>query len=144
MHDLSRLSRPEFCRTEHVSGEEIAWHGDVPYQPDWSETSRFVAYSISNTDDSGIYIAFNSSHTARMVQLPVLEEKGWEIVVDTGVEAPFDMLLSDDALDQETATLAKSFKAPWIAQNLYPMFPHSCIVLIATPEKISIDEERLF
>ena len=134
------MSRKEFCRSSFVSGEEIAWHGEEPNNPDWSETSRLVAYSISNGDGTGIYIAFNSGHCARVVQLPKLSEEQWEIVVDTGMQAPFDVLLTDEYLDEATAQAIKTFKATWLAQGSYPMLPYSCIVL--TMKTRSVDKTQ--
>lgn len=55
-----RFSRSEFQRKEHVSGDDIVWHGETSFNPDWSSTSRFVAYTIKGSDSS-TYIAYNTS-----------------------------------------------------------------------------------
>jgi len=55
-----RFSRSEFRRQEHVSGDDIVWHGETPFNPDWSSISRFVAYTIKGSN-SNTYIAYNTS-----------------------------------------------------------------------------------
>lgn len=57
----------------------------------------------------------------------------WDLVVDTGANAPFDVLLSDGDLTEEEVSVSKAIKKSWIDQKLYPMQSYSCIVLISKP-----------
>lgn len=34
----------------------------TPNTPDWSDTSRFLAYSLKKPGGGGLYIAFNTGH----------------------------------------------------------------------------------
>jgi isoamylase len=67
-----------------VDGGAIAWHGAVANEPDWSEQSRLVAYTLADGRGGGIYIAFNTSHKAQVVQLPAWPGRAWQLVADSG------------------------------------------------------------
>jgi len=45
-----------------VTDGDVQWHGELPLEPDWSEASRLVAYTLSNGKGGGLYVAFNTSH----------------------------------------------------------------------------------
>ncbi len=53
-------------------------------EPDWSETSRFLAWSLPKAGGGGLYIAFNAGHTPVVAELPVWEGRVWQPVADTG------------------------------------------------------------
>lgn len=61
----------------------MQWHGIVAGTPDWSETSRVVAFSLGSAD-GGLYVAFNSGHTPVTLELPDWHGRQWRPVVDTG------------------------------------------------------------
>ena len=55
-----RKRHQELQRTEYVTDRQIQWHGELPNTPDWSETSRLVAFSIGDFKGGGLYVAFNT------------------------------------------------------------------------------------
>lgn len=65
-----RKSNPVFKRTEFLKPEDIQWHGKAPFEPDWGEQVRFIAYTLGN-----FYIAFNAEHQPVQIQLP---PKKWQ------------------------------------------------------------------
>lgn len=93
-----------------------------------------MAYSIAKKDGKGIYVAFNSSHLSKTVQLPEWTGHGWDVVMDTGMTSPYDVLLSDEYLENNVLEAVKAVKTPFLSQKMYPMLPYSCIVLVTIPE----------
>jgi hypothetical protein len=72
-------------RSGSYAGTGLAWHGALPGEPDWSEASRLVAYTLPGAGGSGgLYIAFNSSHRPQVLQLPHWHGRAWQLVSDTG------------------------------------------------------------
>ena len=61
-----RHSHKELRRTTWIHDGEVQWHGPEVGAPDWTESSRFLAYSLRKPDGGGLYIAFNSGHTAQV------------------------------------------------------------------------------
>jgi hypothetical protein len=57
-----RRSHRELRRSTWVTDAEVQWHGVEPHKPDWSDASRFLAYSLPKKDGGGLYVAFNTSH----------------------------------------------------------------------------------
>lgn len=57
-----RHAHKELRRSTWVQDGEVEWHGTEPGKPDWTETSRFLAYTLKKPSGGGLYIAFNSSH----------------------------------------------------------------------------------
>ncbi len=78
-----RKSVPELRRCTYVGGSEVEWHGVTPHTPDWSETSRFLAFAMG-TAGGGLYVAFNTSHLPQMVQLPQWGGRLWQPYIDSG------------------------------------------------------------
>lgn len=74
-----RKEHAVFRRGHFLKEEDIVWHGAVPYHPDWSDRSRFCAFTMLGT--SPIYVAFNADYKAREVELPPGVE--WRLIVDT-------------------------------------------------------------
>lgn len=93
---------------------EIQWHGDAPNEPDWSESSRLVAYTLRQPGgQSGLYVAFNASHLPRVVQLPEWHGRAWAPVFDTSKVAPFDALIPDEELGEEEVKEVRGGSAFW-------------------------------
>jgi len=78
-----RKERPELRQAHYLGAGQIEWHGTLAGKPDWSETSRLVAFSLSGPT-GGLYIAFNSHHLPTTVQLPDWYGNQWRLLVDTG------------------------------------------------------------
>ena len=75
-----RKRHPELQRTHWVTERDIQWHGIQPYEPDWSETSRLVAFTLTDHKGSGLYVAFNTSHQPRLLGLPRWSGLVWQQV----------------------------------------------------------------
>ncbi|XP_077216116.1 isoamylase 1 isoform X2 [Tasmannia lanceolata] len=112
------------------TADRLQWHGHLPGIPDWSETSRFVAFSLIDSVKREIYVAFNTSHLPVMVMLPERPGYRWEPMVDTSKAAPFDFL-SDNI--PERATAIQQY-AHFLDANLYPMLSYSSIILLLSPD----------
>lgn len=109
------------------TAERLQWHGHTPGVPDWSETSRFVAFTLVDSVKRELYIAFNASHVGVVVTLPERLGYKWEVVVDTSKATPYDFLC-DDIPETERETAVKQY-AHFLDDNLYPMLSYSSIVL---------------
>ena len=69
-------------------GQNIKWHGVNPDEPDWSDSSRLLAYTITKKGDHnwqrpGLYVAWNTSHRSITVNLPEWAGSSWRLVADT-------------------------------------------------------------
>lgn len=65
-----RHATPSLRLRAHPSGQQISWHGSHPGQPDWSETSRFVSFVVTDQGSLPVYVAFNASHLPIFAHLP--------------------------------------------------------------------------
>ncbi|OVA19269.1 Glycoside hydrolase [Macleaya cordata] len=125
-HECESLGLNDF-----PTSERLQWHGYTPGEPNWSETSRFVAFSLIDSVKGEIYIAFNTSHLPVMVTLPERPGYRWAPLVDTSKAAPYDFL-SDDLVEKDTAINQYS---QFLDANLYPMLSYSSIILV-----LSVDD----
>lgn len=112
------------------TAERLQWHGHVPKVPDWSETSRFVAFTLIDSMKREIYVAFNTSHLPVTITLPERPGYRWEPLVDTSKAAPYDFLSS--ALPERETAIQQY--AQFLDANLYPMLSYSSIILLLSPE----------
>ncbi|WZY91917.1 hypothetical protein YC2023_064246 [Brassica napus] len=111
------------------TAKRLQWHGIAPETPDWSETSRFVAFSLVDSVKKEIYVAFNTSHLATLVTLPNRPGYRWEPFVDTSKPSPFDCI-THDLPGRETAM--KQYRH-FLDANMYPMLSYSSIILLLSP-----------
>eukprot|EP00268_Persea_americana_P048680 TRINITY_DN5163_c0_g1_i3.p1 TRINITY_DN5163_c0_g1~~TRINITY_DN5163_c0_g1_i3.p1 ORF type:complete len:184 (-),score=35.62 TRINITY_DN5163_c0_g1_i3:1013-1564(-) len=116
--------------SDFPTAERLQWHGHAPGMPDWSETSRFVAFSLIDSVKKEIYVAFNSSHLPVIITLPERQGYRWEPLVDTSKTAPHDFLSNDLP---ERATVIQQY-SHFLEGNLYPMLSYSSIVLLLVPD----------
>ncbi|KAL8152530.1 hypothetical protein V2J09_010290, partial [Rumex salicifolius] len=112
------------------TAERLRWHGLAPERPDWSDGSRFVAFTLQDLVKKEIYIAFNTSHLPVMVTLPERPGYKWEPVVDTSKPELFDFL-TDDVPNREVAM--KQYQH-LLNANVYPMISYSSIILVLKPD----------
>ncbi|AQK58188.1 Isoamylase 1 chloroplastic [Zea mays] len=112
------------------TSERLRWHGHQPGKPDWSEASRFVAFTMKDETKGEIYVAFNTSHLLVVVGLPECSGFRWEPVVDTGKEAPYDFLT--DGLPDRAVTVYQF--SHFLNSNLYPMLSYSSIIIVLRPD----------
>jgi glycogen operon protein len=76
-----------------VAEDAITWHGTKPYQADFSDGARFIAWQYGNTNNSGrsLYQAFNAYWEPLDIVLP---PGNWHRLVDTGLPAGQDIVPS--------------------------------------------------
>ncbi|KAL9302254.1 Isoamylase 1 [Arabidopsis thaliana] len=113
------------------TAKRLQWHGLAPEIPNWSETSRFVAFSLVDSVKKEIYVAFNTSHLATLVSLPNRPGYRWEPFVDTSKPSPYDCI-TPDLPERETAM--KQYRH-FLDANVYPMLSYSSIILLLSPIK---------
>ncbi|KAK7399043.1 hypothetical protein VNO78_10218 [Psophocarpus tetragonolobus] len=113
------------------TSERLQWHGHFPGRPDWSETSRFVAFTMVDSVKGEIYIAFNMSHLPLTVSLPDRPGYKWEPLVDTSKPTPYDFLNPD----LPGRDIAIQQYAQFLDTNMYPMLSYSSIILLRTPDE---------
>ena len=78
---------------------EISWHGTKPWDADWSDGSRTIAFMFCGKqakqgkgNDDFIYTAINMDWNTHSFELPEIPEQlKWYIVVNTDVEPPEDV-----------------------------------------------------
>ncbi|GMH03154.1 hypothetical protein Nepgr_004993 [Nepenthes gracilis] len=114
------------CLEDFATSERLQWHGHTPGMPDWSDKSRFVAFTLRDAVKGEIYIAFNASHLPVIITLPDRPGYRWEPLVDSGKPAPFDFF-SDDLPAREIAI--KQYQH-FLNGNLYPMLSYSSVILL--------------
>lgn len=112
------------------TAERLQWHGHQPDMADWSELSRFVAFTIDDSIKGELYIAFNTSHLPVIVTLPERPGFKWQPLVDTSKASPYDFLVDD--LPNRSIVIAQY--AQFLNANLYPMLSYSSIILVLSPD----------
>lgn len=127
-----RASRPALRLRAHPTGNQVAWHGVQPEQPDWSETSRLVAFTL--TDSPGgcpLYVAFNVSHLPVTLSLPPPGTgRRWRLVMDTALPPPFDMPADDVSADLREAASAQHVS---LGACIYTLMDRASLVLEGVP-----------
>ncbi|PNY07250.1 isoamylase 1 chloroplastic-like [Trifolium pratense] len=112
------------------TSERLQWHGHFPVTPDWSESSRFVAFTLMDSVKGEIYVAFNTSHLPFTITLPERPGYRWEPLIDTSKSAPYDFLTPD----LPGRDIAIQQYAQFLDANMYPMLSYSSIILLRTPD----------
>ena len=79
-----------------VSGmEDVAWHGLRLHEPQWDNpSSRVLACTLSRVepDEEDLHIIMNMSEDNLSMQLPKLENRSWNLAVDTSRTTPEDVI----------------------------------------------------
>jgi isoamylase len=102
-----RLSHPIFRNRWHLSNQDrigdgyadISWHGTQAWKPDWSDSSRLIAFMLNGkharggmVEDADIYVAMNMHWDGHWFELPRLPEgKNWHVFANTSVTSPEDV-----------------------------------------------------
>ncbi|KAK9843453.1 hypothetical protein WJX81_003335 [Elliptochloris bilobata] len=107
----------------------LDFHGAAPGAPDFGEASRLVAWSLGDGAGGGLYIAFNASHRAQVVELPHWPGRAWRLVADTSKEPPYDWLEDDGALTAAQMADVHAAAAAWLDDGLYALLPYSSLLL---------------
>src|SRR5690606_5529551 len=87
----------------------ITWHGVEPEKPDFSGTSRFLAWTLEAFEteerwDVPIYVASNAFWEPIEVELPEQEDRRWYRVVDTSLPEGEDIVPQEEAAFLPEAT----------------------------------------
>ena len=102
-----RKANPAFRQKEFLTSRDqvgsgypdISWHGVLPWRPDWSASSRSMAFMLCGRHGEAIggppqflYVAFNMFYKPLSFAFPVLPKgMSWLRFVDTGLPAPDDI-----------------------------------------------------
>jgi glycogen operon protein len=101
---------------------KITWHGVKPGEPDFSGTSRFLAWCLEafQTDqrmDVPIYVASNAFWEPLTVELPKANGRHWYRIADTSLSQGQDIVSEECAF--------------FLPEPCYTVRPRSTIVLVA-------------
>lgn len=78
---------------------EISWHGTKAWEPDWSESSRTLAFMLcgrhakgGTVEDDDVYVAMSSHHEPLLFEPPQLPAgRRWHVAVNTSMPSPEDI-----------------------------------------------------
>ena len=98
------LRRRTFLTASDDARPAIVWHGPAPCEPDFSSTSRFLAFALDGRRgdrpglvDRDLFIACNAAPTPQVFQVPAAPSgRGWRRTVDTALPSPDDALGLDE------------------------------------------------
>ncbi|MFS8563362.1 MAG: glycogen-debranching protein [Rhabdochlamydiaceae bacterium] len=115
-----RKTEPILKRREFLSKEDIDWHGHLPFHPNWSSDSRFIAYMLKDFEkENHLYVAFNAENTRPTLQLPdPPPHKKWHRIVDTALAAPNDFIDEPDKFPSLKSTYKMEAYSILIAKSL--------------------------
>ena len=131
-----RKSNPNLRQSAYMDGSSIQWHGLKAGEPDWSDTSRFVAFSITgDVESNDLYVAFNSGHSQAVAELPKLDSGYWSLTADTSKQAPYDFLECDDMLGRKELKIVKEQCQTYYDDGFYPVGSYSCVILKRVAKK---------
>jgi glycogen operon protein len=121
------LRRRRFLRGGGPDGQQepdIIWHGVTPFQPDFSASSRSLAYSLDGSQtgrepDRDFYVVCNAWRQALPFRIPVSPSASrWRRAVDTALASPRDIVGLDEGM-------------PVPAGRNYSVAPFSTLILIS-------------
>lgn len=116
---LEIFRQEQFLEVSYASPEpHLIWHGVYLGQPDWSDYSHTLAFSLCHpAEGEHLHIMLNTYWEPLKFELPPLKPGNhWHRIVDTALSAP------DDFSDLETAVKTD--------QNNYLVAPRSFVVLM--------------
>jgi glycogen operon protein len=92
-----RRANPSIRRPTHEGSEAatLSWHGTQTHRPDWSATSRVLAFQRFQTGGAGqssIYVAMNMHSEPLEFELPPApRDLRWHVAVNTSMPSPEDI-----------------------------------------------------
>ena len=107
-----RKTHSSLRRCRFLRDADISWHGIEPNSPDWSESNRFVAYTLHASPS--LYIAFNADFREKQVTLP---EGPW-----------IELICTKRPWKEHNLKLANR---DFIKNQSIKLIPYSAVVLIA-------------
>ncbi|MGF1587819.1 MAG: glycogen debranching protein GlgX [Pleurocapsa sp.] len=93
VHQLEIFSEEQFLQVDQVSSKpHIIWHGQRLNQPDWSEDSHALAFSLCHPrSGERLHVIFNAYWKPLEFELPSLKlGNSWHRIIDTALPAPED------------------------------------------------------
>ncbi len=125
----------------------LSWHGVNLGQPDWSDPSYSLAFTLSHADSGDLHIMVNAYWEPLRFDIPVLPEgQRWWCIVDTSLPSPDDIRLPP-GYALEDVFLYKNHiinpdKHPQVIESYYLLSPRSTAIIMAIPDtpKDSIGE----
>ena len=97
---ITLLQQNRFWRaTGHDGPGDISWHGRKPAQPDWTTTSRLLAYTLEDTaGPERVHVMLNGSDEAEgFLPPPPSRGSAWRRIIDTARPSPEDILPRSNA-----------------------------------------------
>lgn len=111
-----RKKHPALTRAHFLHGKDVAWHGVKLHHPDWTKSSRFLAFTlIDHINDYSLYIAINACFKSLEIEIP---EGNWKRIIDTSLSSPQDIVEEEEAcmmehphytIESHSALLFKNF-----------------------------------
>jgi glycogen operon protein len=97
----------------------ITWHGIKLNQPDWSQASHSIAFTVQSLSSTLImHFMLNAYHDALEFELPQLKDNiNWDRWIDTALESPDDICYWEDAIV--------------ITTEKYLVQPYTSVILVA-------------
>ena len=111
------LRRRTFLRGRGPTGKlapDIVWHGIEPGTPNWTKTSRLVAFTLdgSQTDgapDRDFYVACNAGPEPVALRIPLSPTgRPWRRVIDTALASPLDIVPLDEGARVQVGSVYKA------------------------------------
>jgi len=99
------VRRPTFFRGSGYGGDmtpDVTWHGVEPFQPDFSQGARTLAYALDGRhtgreEDRDFYVAINAWQEPIDFRIPISPSgRRWRRVIDTNLPSPRDIVELDD------------------------------------------------
>lgn len=106
-----RKAHPALSHARFLKEKDVVWHGVLPNRPEWTNTSRLLAFSLQDiAHHYAIYVAFNAFFKEVSIQMPAVEKGGgWKVIVDTSKTPPEDF--TDEASAQTLTSLEYTLPA---------------------------------
>ncbi|MBZ5859370.1 glycogen debranching protein GlgX [Flavihumibacter profundi] len=104
-----------------LKSAEIRWHGVRLNQPDWSDNSHTISFTVgSMSGETKTHYLVNAFNESLVFELPVLDaDKHWRRWIDTSLESPNDICLWNQASPVES----REYHVP----------AHTIVVLVNVP-----------
>lgn len=112
-----RKKQPLLQRKQFLTKQDVSWHGEKPFEPDWGRENHLVAFSLHDANGSAeLYVAFHAHPQTIQLTLPPLKEgEKWAWVADTHALPPQDFF--------------EEGKRPLVEHNPLPIKGYSSILL---------------
>ena len=117
--ELSILNQEKFLQISDFGNRpNLVWHGQKLNQPDWTEDSHYLAFSLHDSASKiHLHVIFNANWDSLNFELPLLKPNSyWCRIVDTALTAPEDFSEPREAVK--------------ISNNIYLVTARSSVILL--------------